>query len=461
MKLSGKKSKKLLLLLLITFLLSIFSVYSDAYAETWKNYLDEAKKVRNKDSRDTMRIKSLLQKAASMAKDDRDWDGLYQVANMYNRIDSNRDAAKCLNEAAEIAGDKKNVDGLLKIADYLKKLLQTGEAQNCVRSAERIADEKQDRKLMLKVSDAYLRIGDNNRASSCKRKAEGFTSSGSRDWKSYVDEAHRYKRLNRKYDAIKALSKAENLAGNDKKAWITIGDAYIALGENSRGYKCRKMAGSDGKPSLKAKSSHTTEIERLIQIARDNAKGKFMQDAQQNLVEAMRIAEKYRDSRAMENLANEFSRLGFKKYADKCKTLAKSYKRGGSVTTKQGTKSHKTVGKQVYTSSSKSTWKDEYEKGLKFKKSGKNSKASTCYKKAMDQAYREKDWEGLLTIGDAFQSIGNKSKAYSCYSRAKSIASGKKDPKALRKTAVKFKMIGNKSQADQCIRKAEYYEKRK
>lgn len=239
-------------------ILSAFILLSgDARAETWKEYLKKAQDARNKDIRDIVTVKSFLMKAMDAAGDANDCDGLYQVAQMYNKIDSNQDAVRCLNKAADVAESKKDVGSLIKISDFLRTLMKHSEALSCVRDAEKIAEDSQNKTLMMNVGSAYLRLGDNNRAESCKRKAEEFsgqskvTPKGSRD-NPYSAEIQNLKSgarelisQNRKENAAESLKKAMDLAEKSKDAaeLKEIGSIFKSAGNSKYSGRCYELAG--------------------------------------------------------------------------------------------------------------------------------------------------------------------------------------------------------------------------
>ena len=392
----------------IVLILSAFILFcTDAHAETWKDYLDMAKKAKSKDHRDVVTVKSLLLKAMDAAGNTNDCDGLYQVAEMYNKIDSNQDAVRCLNKAADVAENKKDAKSLIKISDFLRTLMKHNEALNCVRSAERIAEDNQDKTLMMNISSAYLRLGDNNKAESCRRKAEGFsgqshiTPKGSRDnpysarIQSLKSGAQQLISQNRKENAIESLREAMSLAekSKDSAELREIGSIFKSAGSSKYAEKCNELA---------------VRIER---------------SAKATPVPVIKA------------------------------TTSPTAKTATTPAGKSELKSKKSV--------TGDSWQTEFSAGNQYLAEGKKSKAFDKFNSATGLAEAAKDWDGLVSIGDVFLNAGKKSKAYSCYMKAKAAASAKKDPKGLRLIASKFNSLKDKNAANQCIKKAEYFEKRK
>lgn len=369
---------------IITIVLTISVVaffYNNVRAETWKDYIKKANEARNKDKRDTMTIKSWLQKAESAAAEAEDGAGMYQVAQMYNRIDCNQEAVSCLSKAADIAESKKDGNSLLSISDFLRKLMQHREAASCVRAAERIAEDTKNKGLMASVGSAYLRLGDNSSAESCRRKAEGFSDDSDSAIKYKYSSDIRFLKTNarsmikqdRIEDAEESLKKAFSLAEKlrDPKELREIGDLFKSINNKQYADKCFGLANSVEQSTKAAttqgKTSHPKVTSPVTTWQDEYTEGmKFISQGDKtkgytHLETSMNLADGQKDYNALMKI--------------------------GDV----------------------------------FKNAGNRSKAFTCYMKAKTAASTKKDPAALRAIAARFNSINAKNTADQCIRNAQTL----------------------------------------
>ncbi|MCE1245754.1 MAG: hypothetical protein LWY06_03825 [Firmicutes bacterium] len=396
------------------FMALLFCSPTPVFAETYKDYLQKAQDAYSKDRRDTSTIRSYIQKAASQAANDRSWQGLYESAYWYGKVDSNSDAESCLNKAAGIAESAESIEGLLKISDFYLRILQNREAERCIKAAERIAVKKQDANAMNAISRQYYRVGNNSQAERCI-EAAGKMKAGS------------------SYNSGSGSSYGSNTSSSGSSG-------------TQEKYNVYGSAPSTGKQA-------STEAMILVDQALDFFRMNRVNDAASTLKKAEFTAQRQKDAAGMKYVASAYKKLGFTDRAVECERAALNMEPAGGI--KSGANKPET--RIMLTNPG---WKTELDNAGKLLKENHRGQAFDAMSRAKQNAIDSKSVSGLISTGDYYNYAGGRSEASGCYIKAKELALTAKDSASLRLLADKFRQLGNTGTADQCLKAAQDLEKK-